>query len=165
MTTRRLVLLSDTHCHDDSLLHPELEEALRNCDLIIHAGDMVSFAMYERLKGIAPLVAARGNMDDRRLQQALPELATTEVLGHAIAAVHGWGPPSGIPERIVKRHRPRGYAMVVYGHSHYPDITGLEGMLFVNPGSPVDRRFAPYNSFATLEVTEAGVGAPTIVKL
>lgn len=165
MTMRRLILLSDTHRDDDSPVHPELEAALSSCDLIVHAGDFVSYDAYERLKGIAPLLAARGNMDDTRLQQLLPEFATMDVLGHPIAVVHGWGPPQGIPGRILKRHRPRGYELVVFGHSHYPEISRHGGLLFVNPGSPVDRRFAPFNSFATVDVAEEGVGRPQIVML
>ncbi len=46
-------IISDTH----GLLRPEAVEALRDVDLILHAGDVGSSEVLETLKQIAPVVA------------------------------------------------------------------------------------------------------------
>ena len=45
-----------------------------------------------------------------------------------------------------------GVDLIVYGHSHHPFWGVIEGVYFLNPGSPTDKRHAPYNSVALLEV-------------
>jgi putative phosphoesterase len=42
--------------------------------------------------------------------------------------------------------------LIVYGHSHTPFWGKVNGVYFLNPGSPTDKRYAPYNSVAVLEV-------------
>jgi predicted phosphodiesterase len=42
--------------------------------------------------------------------------------------------------------------LIVYGHSHYPFWGVREGVYFLNPGSPTDKRHAPFNSVALLEL-------------
>lgn len=44
-------------------MRPEALDALRGVDLILHAGDVGSSEVLETLKGIAPVVAVRGNND------------------------------------------------------------------------------------------------------
>ena len=165
MDTQKLILISDTHCYDQLTLPRALLEAIGNCDQIIHAGDITSLEAYETLRTLAPLTAVRGNTDAPSLQAALPELATLEVLGHHIAVAHGWGPPSGLIKRISARFDPAPFDLLVFGHSHYPEITGHGNCLFVNPGSPVDRRYAPYISYAQVEITQEGIGTPEIIRL
>ena len=52
-------IISDTH----SLVRPEAIEALQGCDRIVHAGDIGSIEVIERLSAIAPISAIRGNID------------------------------------------------------------------------------------------------------
>ena len=61
-----IAVTSDTHHGDKtgnlpSLLLKELEK--RNPDLILHAGDVTSAELLERLEGFAPTIAVRGNAD------------------------------------------------------------------------------------------------------
>ena len=42
--------------------------------------------------------------------------------------------------------------LIVYGHSHTPFWGKVGDVLFLNPGSPTDNRYAPYNSVALLTV-------------
>ncbi len=165
MTTRKLLLLSDTHVSSVLELPEAMGALIEQCDMIIHAGDFNTFEMYNQLEGLRPLVATRGNMDPGVMQSLLPEVAEVSVLGHRIGVIHGWGAPRGIVERILPKVSGRNLEMVVFGHSHYPEITGRDGILFVNPGSPTDKRFAPYPSCATVEITEAEIGAPKIITL
>ncbi len=52
-------VISDTH----GLLRPEAIDALRGSDHIIHAGDVGSPEILEKLAAIAPVTAVRGNID------------------------------------------------------------------------------------------------------
>ena len=165
MYSQKLILISDTHCYDNLTLPSALLEAISTCDQVIHAGDMTSPRAYEALQSLAPLTAVRGNTDEPSLQARLPELATLEVLGHTIGVAHGWGPPSGLIKRISARFDPAQFDLFVFGHSHYPEVAGHRGCLFVNPGSPADRRYAPYTSYAQVVITPEGIGAPEIIRL
>jgi predicted phosphodiesterase len=49
-------IISDTH----GLIRPEALAALGGCDLIIHAGDVGSPDVLDRLREIAPVIAVRG---------------------------------------------------------------------------------------------------------
>jgi len=42
--------------------------------------------------------------------------------------------------------------VVLFGHSHRPSIARKDGRLYVNPGSPTDKRMNPLYSFAILTV-------------
>jgi len=55
----RIGLISDTH----GLLRPEALAFLLGCDRIVHGGDIGGAEILERLAGIAPLTAVRGNND------------------------------------------------------------------------------------------------------
>jgi Calcineurin-like phosphoesterase superfamily domain len=67
-------VISDTH----GLLRPEALDALRGCNLIIHAGDVGKAELLEPLRAIAPTFAVRGNIDRGAWAARLPatELVT-----------------------------------------------------------------------------------------
>ena len=62
-------VISDTH----GLLRPEAIEALRGADHIIHAGDVGSPEILEKLATIAPMTAVRGNIDKGASSRKLPD--------------------------------------------------------------------------------------------
>jgi len=69
-------VISDTH----GLLRPEAVVALRGVELILHAGDLGSPEVLDALKGIAPVVAVRGNNDKGAWAEELPPWEVAEVL-------------------------------------------------------------------------------------
>jgi putative phosphoesterase len=64
-------VISDTH----GLLRPEAIDALRGSAMIIHAGDIGKAAVLERLHGISPVIAVRGNIDTEPWAASLPQRA------------------------------------------------------------------------------------------
>ncbi len=52
-------VISDTHGYFD----PRLPDVFRGVERILHAGDIGSLEVVERLEAIAPVVAVHGNMD------------------------------------------------------------------------------------------------------
>ena len=129
-TITRVGLISDTH----GLLRPEAVEALQGSELIIHAGDVGNPEILESLRGIAPVVAVRGNVDTAEWAQGLPLTAVAEAGAVLIYVLHD-------VNAVDLNPRAAGFQIVVSGHSHKPGQMEREGVLFVNPGSAGPRRF------------------------
>jgi uncharacterized protein len=77
-------VISDTH----GLLRPEAIKALRGSDHIIHAGDVGSPEILEKLADIAHVTAVRGNIDKSVWSRKLPETAVLELGGISIYVLH-----------------------------------------------------------------------------
>ncbi|MFH1531463.1 MAG: metallophosphoesterase [Pseudomonadota bacterium] len=162
---KRLLILSDTHLAEDVALPAEVTDLAKDCDGVIHAGDVVTPGALAKVQALGPATVVRGNMDHPALKRLLPEVAEVTVEGVKIGVIHGWGGPQGIVQRILPKVQDQGFDVVVYGHSHQPDISGTDGILFINPGSPTDQRCAPYCSAAILEVADGAVVDARIVKI
>ena len=154
--TVRLAIISDTHLPKGQRELPgECLRRLAQADAIIHAGDLSTVAVLERLRGIGPPVTAvHGNVDDAATRAALPETAVLEAAGRRIVVVHDAGPASGRLVRLQRRF-PSADA-VVFGHSHIPLLERApDGFQIFNPGSPTERRRAPHH---TMGVASAEAG-------
>lgn len=160
---KRVIAISDTHIpRVGEELPGGLLEALREADLILHAGDLVDISVLDRLREFGSVVAVAGNMDYPQVKSVLPEKRVVEVEGRRIGLVHGWGPPMGIEKRVLSRFS--GVDAVVFGHTHAALLEERKGVILVNPGTPTDRRFSRRLSYAVLEVDERGI-RPEIVWL
>jgi putative phosphoesterase len=158
----RVAVISDTHMpRRGSVLPPACIERLRAADLIVHAGDWSGPEALAMVRGLGrPLVAVRGNVEERAVRAALPDTAEAEVGGIRIGVVHDGGPEAGRLERL--RRRFPGAAGVVFGHSHLPlHETAPDGFFILNPGSPTDPRRAPRHTMAEIEI---GEGRPPVVR-
>jgi hypothetical protein len=147
-TALRVGLVSDTH----GLFDPRLSELLADCDLILHAGDIVKPEILDDLARIAPLRAVRGNNDPRPTFQALPELAVVELGALTALLVHQVGAPGRLfpsVRQALSRHRAQ---LLVFGHSHRPAAALDGGVLLVNPGSAGPRRFRLPRAAGVLQV-------------
>jgi uncharacterized protein len=142
----RIAIIADTHMPRGSRRLPEAcVEQLKTADLIIHAGDLIARSVLHQLEAYGPVVAVHGNIDDRQVRLALPEATTLEADGRTIAVIHDAGPANGRMGRL-RRRFPRADA-VVFGHSHLPlHEAGPDGFQIFNPGSPTERRRAPWPS-------------------
>jgi uncharacterized protein len=129
----KIGVLSDTHLTQvtPGLKHI-LKTALKDVDLILHAGDMVSLPVYEFLKERA-IEAVQGNMDEGNLKDVLPNKKTLSLGGFQVGLIHGWGSAGGLEDRI--RPEFEHIDCLVYGHSHKPSNHRSGGVLFFNPGS------------------------------
>lgn len=147
----RIGVIADTHIPKVAPCLPvDLLRGLQGCDLILHAGDLVSMQVLEELRAIAPVEAVHGNMDPSEVTSALPGTRVVEVEGKRIGLVHGGGPPLGIERRVLSRFT--GVDAVVFGHTHRPVVGRRKGILLVNPGTPTDLRFSKRLSYAVITV-------------
>ena len=147
-----LTVVSDTHGTTDHRLDGRTLEAVREAELVVHAGDFTTAAVYDAFEHEAnELVAVRGNNDDETLRERLPSERTFEWEGARFLVVHGHDHSETALSMLARQERAD---VVVVGHSHRPELSELSGRLLVNPGSHADpRRFQP----AHVEV-EATVG-------
>ena len=148
----RILVLSDTHIPGRARsLPPAVLEAAARADAIVHAGDLVTMAVWEELSLLAPVTAVRGNVDDDEVYRRLPERAWLERGGVRIGVTHGHlGRAATTPARALEQLAGRPVDVVIFGHSHQPLIERRGGVLLLNPGSPTDPRRAPAPTFAWL---------------
>ena len=149
----RVGLLSDTH----GLIRPEVLDALRDSDLIIHCGDVGDPAVLDALRTLAPVRAIRGNNDKGAWACGLPTYDVVEIGSHAIYVLHKLTELEFDPAAA-------GFTAVVSGHPHKPVIEERGKVLFVNPGSAGPRHFSLPVTIATLALRSGRCDA-RIVKL
>jgi len=142
----RIGLLSDTHIRRDNILPGQIEQVFKNVDLILHAGDIVDPEVLDELEKIAPVLAARGDDDPRRLtDDRIKEEHFLAVGGLTLWLKHRMpfgvvqtlrhGPQSRLTELIM---RESSYIsdIIVFGDTHMAMAMKSQGILFINPGSP-----------------------------
>ena len=135
-------LISDTHGHlDDSIL-----DLFEGVDVIVHAGDIGGEKILYELQALAPVTAVRGNTDRPGPTWLLPEVASLTVGGTRIHVVHDLGASSlsSLDEAEI----------LVFGHTHKPQVIQCERQLQVNPGSASRPRAA--DGLRTVALLEVG---------
>jgi putative phosphoesterase len=147
----RVGVLSDTHVPIAALsLPPAVFALFKNVDLILHAGDIVDLSVIEELRTIAPVEAVAGNMDDSEAHLKFPLKKILSLGAFKVGLIHGKFKINVQREMIRKEFD--AIDLIVYGHSHTPFWGKVDGVYYLNPGSPTDKRYAPYNSVALLEI-------------
>ena len=135
-------LISDTHIPDRARIIPQnVIDAFSDVDLILHAGDLTSLRVIEELEDIAPVMAVQGNMD-RANGINLPKAKVIEAEGLKIGVVHGEVYPRADTQQLVYLAKELNVDILVSGHSHQPKIEKKDGVLLINPGSPIVPRLA-----------------------
>ncbi len=135
-------LISDTHIPDRAKEIPQkVFDAFSEVDLIIHAGDLTSLKVIEDLEKIAPVMAVQGNMDRTRGID-LPAAKVLEAEGLKIGIAHGEVYPRADTQQLVYLAKELNADIMITGHSHQPKIEQTDGVLLLNPGSPIVPRLA-----------------------
>ena len=146
----KIGVLSDTHISGfDTNLKKVIDTNFSDVDFVLHAGDLIDLKVLDMF-GDKEVRAVCGNMDTPRVRQELPEQLTMDINGFKIGLIHGWGSPDGIEKKLLNKLGK--LDCIVFGHTHYPVNKMIDGVYFFNPGSAMDRRFAPFCSVGILEV-------------
>lgn len=141
----RVGVLSDTH----NLLRPRVLERLAGCELILHAGDVGDLEILQRLRRIAPVEAVRGNTDVGPTAEGLPESLTGDLAGLPYCMVHR---REDVDPAWIRRAR-----LIVYGHTHRPELAWQGSCLLLNPGACGQRRFSYPLTLAILTVVDGRI--------
>ena len=139
-TDMKLAILSDTH----NLLRPQVLEALRGVDAILHGGDISKQEILDRLEEFAPVYVVRGN-NDKEWAELLPHDLTLTLGGVTFYMVHK---KAEIPKDLP------GVDVILYGHSHKYAEEVKDGVLWLNPGSCGPRRFHQDITMAIMDISD-----------
>jgi hypothetical protein len=158
----RVGVLSDTHLaknDDPAELGRLIDAHFADCPVILHAGDLVHFDHFlQIIPKDVEFIAVTGNMDERSTSEQLPVRRIVELGGFRIGIMHGHGAPGDVARRVYHELAPDKPDAIVFGHSHKAMNQMQGNVLMFNPGSPTDRRFAPYCSLGILELGETITG-------
>ena len=128
----RIGVLADTHASSFAEIPDRIITTLAEVDLIIHAGDFTSQAVFDGLRQLGEVRAVWGNMDSIELKRLLPETEFLTASGKGIGIAHGSGGQHGIESRVSRLFKD--VDIIIYGHSHQPQNEIIGGILFFNPG-------------------------------
>jgi hypothetical protein len=131
----KIGVLADSH---DDMAALARAVALLNAEgvgLVVHAGDVVAPFTFEALGGLAaPLVGVFGNNDGDRLLLAersggglRPQPLIAPAGGRRMVVVHE-------PPLVAALAASGEFDLVVYGHTHRPEVRRAGRALVVNPG-------------------------------
>ena len=150
----KIGVISDTH----GQLIPEVISSLEECEAILHAGDVGSREVLERLEKLAPVYAVRGNCDGAWAKN-IPAAIDKEICGLRVFITH----------RKTDLLKDLGnYDLAVFGHSHRYEQFYIGRTLVLNPGSCTPKRFSPRVTMAIIEadgksfeVRRMDIGSPS----
>jgi putative phosphoesterase len=149
----RIGVVSDTHGKPE-YFRWALEQ-MGEIDLLVHAGDHYQDAInMGKEKGIR-IIAVTGNCDWYATGPAEEEI---EIMGYHILVTHGH--TYGVKTnnlKLTEKLKNEKYNLIIYGHSHVPEITCLAGGYLLNPGSPSRPRRGTNRSFGIVEISKAGI--------
>jgi putative phosphoesterase len=128
-------ILSDTHDNMDRIKETVELFNERGVEHVVHAGDFVSPFTFRLLKKLrCGFTGVFGNNDGDRLLlhkmsegRVFPQPHTFELDGKKIVLIHEHHVADALAD---SGH----YDLVVYGHTHKPDIRKVRNTLIVNPG-------------------------------
>ena len=149
----RIGVIADTHGE----VPEAVMDAFEGVDAIVHAGDVGSGYALELLEAVAPVTAVCGNCDVG-FASTFPIAVNTVFDGVRFVIAHKERDLAGSLDPVTA-----GARVAITGHSHVAAIGEREGVLWVNPGSPVFPRNNQPPSVALITVTaDGGVSAEIV---
>ena len=125
----KIGLISDTHGH----LLADVFNVFSDVDLIIHAGDIGSENILTDLQALAPVRAVYGNMDHSLPVGKLPRVAFIKAEELTLCITHILNSPKSFAYELYKMSKKAD--VVIFGHTHRPEVQKYNEILFINPGS------------------------------
>jgi putative phosphoesterase len=145
-------IIANTH----GVLRGEVFDAFRDCDLIIHGGDIGAKTVLDQLISIAPIVAVRGNGDIDEWAEGFPLKQRVKIGDIHLFVIHNINDfDEKDPDEI---------NAIIFGPSHQPKIEEQDSLLRVNPGSAGPKHFNWPVSVAKLKI-DGGVVSAEIIEL
>jgi hypothetical protein len=133
-----LTIVSDTHSSDGHRLDGRTLEAVREAELVVHAGDFMIEPVLDAFENESSTFrGVYGNNDDAEIRSRLPKARTVEYEGVRFAVTHT---VRGGNTALTLFGKEREADAVIFGHSHRPtaDLSGELPLL--NPGSHAQPR-------------------------
>ncbi len=150
-------VVADTHVPDRlAKLTRKFLQKIKQGDIVLHAGDLVTLDIYRQLEAKAKVHAVCGNMDDFEVRDHLPKSKTFQLWNFSIGLCHGTGPPYGLAEKVYENFA-RKPNVVIFGHSHMPYNKKIGSTLMFNPGSLSGNLMSASSSYGILHIESEGI--------
>ena len=147
---KNIVIISDTHSNSIDEMPLSLVYAIKNADIVIHAGDSDTPNFINELEKICKqLYAVKGNCDTF---SSLPEKLVFEIDNIRIGLCHGAGRYDNIIDRMYYLFNNDNVDIIMFGHIHHPVNEKIDNIWFLNSGSPNHNRKLPYGTYALLQI-------------
>ena len=145
---KKIGIISDTH----GLLRPEIIEILKDCDCIIHAGDVNKPEILDTLRMMGSIYVVRGN-NDKDWAEGIAKTLYFTIEGVKFFMTHN--------KKDVDWDL-KDTQIVIFGHTHKYFEKIIDNRLWLNPGSCGPRRRAGVgnDSLAVDETDYSAAGVP-----
>ena len=146
----RVALVSDTHGRIDDVF----DKYLKECDLILHAGDYGDWSVIDKLRSFAPVKLVSGNIDSPFYRNEAPLVLRFNIEELSFLMMHIGGYPGKYSKNAKMELALQKPDVFVCGHSHILRIiydNKLE-MLTLNLGAMVFERFHNVRSIICFDV-------------
>lgn len=127
----KILIISDTHRHNENL--EIVLKRVRPIDMLIHLGDVEGSEEYIEYLADCTVVMLAGNNDffSKSPKELIINIGKYNAL---LAHGHLYNVGFGV-ERILKKAKEKTIDIVMFGHTHTPEITWHSGLVLLNPGS------------------------------
>ena len=144
----KIGIVSDTHKSENYI--NKAIPYLKECDLIIHAGDNFSDSKYIHQMTNKDIIAVKGNCDFENVEDEI----VFEIENKTILLCHGhkYNVNCGIDE-LKCNAKSVGADIVIFGHTHIPFIKEEDNILYLNPGSLSSPRGMSSNQFIIMDIS------------
>ena len=129
----RVALVSDTHGRIDDVF----DKYLKECDLILHAGDYGDWSVIDKLRSFAPVKLVSGNIDSPFYRNEAPLVLRFNIEELSFLMMHIGGYPGKYGRNAKLELAKEKPDVFVCGHSHILRIIYDKNldMLTLNPGA------------------------------
>ncbi len=156
----KIGIISDSHGKRTALA--KAINRLGKVDIIFHLGDLYTDAIYIENTFNLHTVYVRGNCDFSQEADIFKEI---ELNGKRFFLTHGhmyrvkWG-----IQYLQQAASGGKYDIVLFGHTHIPQVFFDRGVLFMNPGSSADPRAGKKPTVGTIEILHGRI-VPYIINI
>ncbi len=157
----RIFVVSDTHGNINDFIH--VAKTLERPDLIIHLGDYVEDGLeIEKQMGVE-VVVVKGNCDF--YAPDFDDEKTITIENKKIFITHGHKYNVKFDtSRIFYKGKEEDADLVLFGHTHYPELEEKDGTIILNPGSASLPRALNRRTFAIVDIGEKITGKIVSIK-
>lgn len=130
---KKIGIISDTHSSFDS----KIALFLKDCDIVLHAGDIGNIETADAIASSLKLIAVHGNIDDHVVRSLYPEFMSITIEGVKILMTHIGGYPRHYNHKAEARIAAERPKIFISGHSHILKVMNDidYNLLHINPGA------------------------------
>ncbi len=159
----KIALISDTH----SYFGEDVNKYLRECDYILHAGDIGDIDTYDKYYRLGEFKSVYGNIDNHEVRLECPEYLFFKIEDVSILMIHIGGYPGRYTPKALELIRKYNPDLFVSGHSHILKIIPDRkyDLLHMNPGACGKKGFHSLRTLILFDIEGSEMKNARVVEL